>query len=189
MFPFLATIIVLLLLSIVSSLLLVPFDVSFKVAGGAPTIVGEVSIRWLGLGLFRRSTTGREVGKAPSSGRTKRTDPIKILRLFKEAIPSFMILFRALRKSVSFRRLCLEVKLGLDDPAETAAFSGYIWIVSRLVNLLPNSSFTFSPNFDKPGLDGSVAADLRMRLLPLVIGFLRAYAKKPFRAFLGEVRG
>jgi len=80
------------------------------------------------------------------------------------------------------------VNLGLDDPARTAELSGYVWSVAWLANLLPNTSFAFTPVFGGPTLEGSAAASLRVRLLPLVAAFLRAYSKKSFRAFLREVR-
>jgi hypothetical protein len=104
-------------------------------------------------------------------------------------MPSFRILLRALRRSISLRRLAVEVNLGLDDPAKTAELSGYVWSVSWLANLLPNTSFVVTPVFEGAKLEGSASASLRVTLLPLVAGFLGAYSKRPFRALLREVRG
>ena len=182
-------VLILVLLVLVSAVLLIPFNISFTASKDKATYGGEVTVRWLGLRLLRRSIGGhKEKEKPPSRKRKARVNPVRIALLIRDAVPSFAILLRAVKRSISLHRLSVKVNFGLDDPADTAALAGYIWTLSWMLNRLPNASFSFAPEFGMERFGGSAAGDLGVRVLPLATGFLRAYAKKPFRAFIREMR-
>ena len=182
-----AVAILLALLLLVVGLLVIPFDVTFQASRTAASTEGEISIRWLGLRLLHRRIAGGipapEVRKSRSS-----SDVWKMIRLARQSVPSLVILFRAFRRSVSIRKFSALVNLGLGDPAETALISGYFWAFSWAINLLPGTSIILKPDLDRPRLDGSARGELSIRLLPLAVGFLRAFTKKPFRALVREAR-
>jgi hypothetical protein len=177
------------LLALATAFLTIPLTVSLRASVGAGSTRGEVSVRWLGLRLLRRRIgDGGRAGKKERDRTSPKVDALKMIRLARESVPSLTILLRAFRRSVSVRKLSASLNVGLGDPAETATFTGYVWAFTRAANLRPGTSLVVEPDLDRPRLDGSVNAEVGVRLLPLVVGFLRAYSKRPFRSLIREAR-
>jgi len=178
------------LLVLATAFLTIPLVVSLQASVGAGPTQGDVSVHWLGLRLLRRRIDdgGRAGGRDEEGRRPRKVDAPKMIRLLRDSVPSLMILLRAFRRSVSVRTLSAYVNVGLGDPAETATLAGYVWAFTRAVGLPPRASLVVKPDLDRPRLDGSVNAEVGVRLLPLVVGFLRAYSKRPFRTLIREAR-
>jgi hypothetical protein len=111
-----------------------------------------------------------------------------MLSLLRDAFPSLVGVLKGLQRAVRFRRLSIDVAFGIGDPAETAVLAGYLWSFAWAFELLPRSSLSLRPDLERARLDGTVSAELRVRMLPIVVAFLAAYTKKPFRRLIGEVR-
>ncbi|MFI5420891.1 MAG: DUF2953 domain-containing protein [Nitrososphaerales archaeon] len=184
-------IIVIILAAVIVSVLLIPFTVNL---GGSVSLEKpaklDLSVSWLGLTFWR----SKEKKKAPE----KKPPPekkgfdvkggIRILSLVRDSIPSFVILGRYAKKATHIQNLNLDLTFGLGDPAETAEAAGYLWSVVGVLNALPPVSISLTPNVQEFDFDGELGMKARIRALFLVVGFLRAYMKKPFRLLIMEVR-
>ena len=182
------TLVVLAMVFLAAGFLLIPLSVSLQGSKTGASTTGEFSVHWLGIRLLRQ-----KFPEAPSKTRRvpagrRRVDAAKMVRLLAESYPSLLILVRAFRKAVSFRSFSAFVNFGLGDPAETAVMCGYIWAVLWLLDYEPRISIAIKPDLMSTRFDGSVAAEAGVRLLPLVLAFLRAYRKRSFRALIGEAR-
>jgi DUF2953 family protein len=181
-------VILLALLLLIIAFLVIPLNISFKATRTGDSTEGEVTIRWLGVRLIRRKTTGGPPAeKTPEKGH-RRVDFLKIVQLLGDSGPALRILLGAFRKAISIRRLSARAVFGVGDPAETAILCGYAWSFTWALNLIPRVSLVVEPDLEALRLDGSVGGEVGVRILPLLVGFLRAYLKKPFRMLIKEMR-
>jgi hypothetical protein len=178
-------VILLALVLLLAGFLVIPLTISFRATVSAGSTEGELSVRWLGLRLLRRKITG---GRKRGQGRPQRFDPVRMIRAFLDSIPTLVMLLRAFGRAVSIRSLTARVTFGLGDPAETAVMAGYAWALSSVVNLLPGTSLSVTPDVERERFEGAMAGEVGVRLLPLAVAFVRAYTRKPFRTLMGEVR-
>jgi hypothetical protein len=182
--------VLLLLSALVLAGLLVPLDVGFEASKIGPSLTSGLTVRWLGVTVWRsrpakpKAAESRENGNGFDPGRL-----LRILTLLRDSSSSLATIARSFRSAVSIRRVAVDVDFGLDDPADTALAAGYVWSVAWILNASPRFSLTLRPDMDRLRLDGSVVAQARVRLLPLVAGFTRAYLHRPFRQLIREVRG
>jgi len=177
--------------------LLIPFEVVFEGSRTGSFLESSIAIRWLGLTLRRvrpgsRGEKSKKAKPAKDQGSKKAgVDPRRVWRIFtllRDSTTPLAIIARSFGKGVSIRRVSIDVTFGLGDPAETALAAGYIWSVAWLLDRSTRISLAVHPDLDALRLDGSVFAQLRVRLLPLVSGFARAYLHGSFRALIREVR-
>ena len=183
-----AIVIVVVLLLLVASFLLIPLRASFLARREGGYTEGELSVRWLGIRVMRRRVMPAPARTKEAPEEERRANPLRMLVLLRDALPSVMVLVRAFRLGVSVRRLSATVDLGLGDPAETAYVSGCIWAVSWALNRVPGVSFVLRPDLERARLEGSAEGEASVWLLPLVVGFLRAYRRKAFRELMKEAR-
>ena len=178
-------------------MLLIPFEVVFEGSRKGSSQESSIAIRWLGLTLRRVSPGSRaakpQKAKAAKDGESKKTgfDPRRlwrILELLRDSTSPLAIIARSFRKGVSIKRVSIDVTFGLGDPAETALAAGYIWSVAWILERSTKVSLAVHPDMEALRLDGSVFAQLRVRLLPLASAFARAYLHKSFRSLIREVR-
>ena len=113
---------------------------------------------------------------------------VGILSSLRDSIPALSILVRSFKRALHLKRLDINFVFGLGDPADTAIVAGYLWSFAWILNRVPSVSFSFRPDFEMIGIDGSIRAEAKVRMLFLAIGILRAYSKKPFRKLIREVR-
>jgi hypothetical protein len=189
-------IVILVLFALFAAVLLIPFDLTVEASKTETSMTSSVVVRWLGVRLLRRNLPGkgREQGKrgkqAPEGG--SRLDLLarvpRLLSLLVDAAPSLVGIFKRFGRAVRFRRLSIDVSFGVGDPAETAVLAGYLWSFAWAFDLLPRTSLALHPDMERARLDGSVSAELGVRLLPIAEAFLIAYTKKPFRRLLREAR-
>lgn len=112
----------------------------------------------------------------------------KATRLPLESLLYQTDMFRSIVKSVSMRRLYCDVLIGLADPADTAMVSGYLWSLASAVNVSPEFHMSVTPDFSSERLDGSIAAELKFRLLWVVVALVGALTKKPVRQLFRGMR-
>lgn len=79
--------------------------------------------------------------------------------------------------------------MGLESPADTALFTGYIWAFTYPLNALTRINTIITPDFDRRILDGNLELDVKLKLGGVVIEAIRAYTKKPVRELIHELRG
>lgn len=75
---------------------------------------------------------------------------------------------------------------GLDDPAETAVLSGCLWSVASAASL-PRAGISLVPCFEGLRLEGWLVAELKARVLSLVVAMLRALKEKRTRGLMWEM--
>ena len=183
-------IVLLIILALFAAVLLIPFDVTLEASKAEASTTASVVLRWLGITLWRSSARKREkaeTGKAEPKG-FDLAKGVRMLSLLRDAAPSLMRIFSGLRRGVRFRRISIEVDFGVGDPADTAVLAGYLWSVAWAFDFLPRASLSLRPDMERARLDGSVSAELGVRLLPIAVAFLMAYTKRPFRRLVSEAR-
>jgi hypothetical protein len=173
---------------VVGLILLVPFEISASGAVSLSATDVNLKVSWLGVTLYRVKPG---IGEEPEK-RKRKISLSKISRIASlswNSIPAFEILIRSFKKAVHISRLSANLVFGTGDPADTALVTGCLWSLSWLLRgAFPNVRLSVRPDMEKAVLDGSVNALARVRLLFVVVGFLRAYSKRPFRQFVGEIR-
>jgi hypothetical protein len=178
---------------LISAILFIPFYVALDAAFSLEETRTRFSLSWLGLTLWR-SKPGIKKSKKPKvekSQKKERPGIRKVFRTiasFRESIPAFLIIARSAKRAIFVRNAELQCAFGSGDPAETAFIAGVLWSFAGALNRIPKVSINFRPMFETQELNGSLTTELRIRAFPLVIGFLRAYTKKPFRRFIKEAR-
>ena len=194
MFLEILAIVILVLFALCAAVLLIPFDLTVEASKTETSMTSHVIVRWLGVRLLRRDMPGKErkQGKqGPEAGGRRLDLPARVPRLLSllvDATPSLIGIFKRFGRAVRFRRLSIDVSFGVGDPADTAVLAGYLWSFAWAFDLLPRTSLSLRPDMERARLDGSVSAELGVRLLPIAEAFLIAYTKKPFRRLLREAR-
>jgi hypothetical protein len=185
-------IVILILVVLFAAVLLVPFNLTVNASKTETSMTGTVVVRWLGIRVWRKSIPGGEKKRQKPKEGPKRLDLLtrvpRLISLVSDAIPSLVGILKGFVRAVHFRRLSIDVSFGVGDPADTALLAGYAWSVVWAFNFVPRTSLSLYPDVERARLDGSVSAELGVRLLPIVTAFLMAYTKKPFRQLIKEVR-
>jgi len=187
-------IVLLILVILISAVLLIPFRVVLDASFSLEATKINLGLSWLGMTLWQNKPSTKAEKKTKKEEEPKKQKGIgvgKIFRtfsLFRESIPAVMILARSGERALNIRRMDLQLAFGSGDPAETAVLAGYFWGFSWVLNRIPRVSIAFRPVLDSTLLNGTLSTEVRVRAWPLVIGFLRAYLKKPFRQLIKEVR-
>lgn len=163
---------------------------------------GRLIVYWM-FGLLRmRLRPGRRKAAPPSKRRRKkrafivsgargavrrRRDVLAILRtrgLLRGLVQFLRDVLRALRP----RRLCVELVIGMQDPADTGRLAGVlaplrVLFGRRTLGKASNVSIEVTPDFSGPRFQGYSSASVQfvpLRLIALVIGFL--FSPPVFRA-------
>jgi hypothetical protein len=76
----------------------------------------------------------------------------------------------------------------LDDPADTAVLSGYLWSVASTLGLFRANVF-IEPYFEGERLEGEIAAELKTRLIWIAKAVINASLEKEIRSLIREVAG
>jgi hypothetical protein len=200
----LAMAIILIPIAICSLLLLVPFHLSLKLDLNGSNMETNYQVRWLGLTLKKgeipppgaKDMPGDEIEQArekkeEEKPKAEREQMLKSLasvdpRSFMDALPAILRVLRNLIKSIDIDRLICRISFGLNDPAETAVLSGYLWSLASAVGL-SNTNIFIDPRFDEERLEGDLAADLKARLLWVVVALLLALREDKLRKLLKQM--
>jgi len=165
------------LLGLLVLLLAVPIHVVFRFEG-IEAFKGQITIRWLfGLVRFRIRVPG--VGKPPpepgtepqaaevrvkSEQRGGRPDILAVLRqaAFRRRVYRFV---KDLVRAAHLHQLCLRMRLGLGDPADTGCLWAFVGPLNALAQNLRNAEVRIEPEFMDPVFE--FQAHGRLLLVPL----------------------
>ena len=104
------------------------------------------------------------------------------------AAPAIMNFLMDLLKRIVFERLSCRLCFGLNDPADTAVLSGYLWSVASTLGLFQANVF-IEPFFEGERLEGEIAAELKTRLIWIAKAVINASLEKEIRSLIREVAG
>ena len=104
------------------------------------------------------------------------------------AAPAIINFLRDLLKTIVFEKLSCRLCFGLNDPADTAVLSGYLWSVASTLGLFRANVF-IEPCFEGERLEGLFEAKLKTRLIWTALAVTNALRKKEIRSLMREVAG
>ncbi len=153
-------------------------------------ISGYFKIGWLKIRLIKRDIPAekKEEEEVKKERKFNLELLLKILNQFIEAFDYLTPLIPAFLRSIKLKNLSLDLNLGFYSPVDTAMINGYIWSISSILNTIPLISISTTPDFQKSKLDGSIELNLKLKLLWIVIAFLKAFTKKPVRDLVRSIR-
>jgi hypothetical protein len=117
-----------------------------------------------------------DTGRSPSPG------------TLLDAAPAIMNILMDLLKTIVFERLSCRLCFGLDDPADTAVLSGYLWSVASTLGLFRADIF-IEPYFEGERLEGVFEAELKTRLIWIARAVINAFLEKEIRSLIRDVAG
>jgi hypothetical protein len=196
------------ILLVTAGFLLVPFYLSFYLNLEGVSICGYFKVKWLGLILYKKGLpfpgdteerTGEE-NRKKTVGKIEEVDKNsadrgfkpnhawfpKDIRILMEAIPPFFRVLEGLAGFIHIEHILCKVTFGLNDPADTAVICGYLWALTSAVSL-PGTHIRVDPHFEGERLTGSLNAQIRSRLLWVVVAFINTLREKSIRRLLKEL--
>jgi hypothetical protein len=179
---------ILILFALLAAVLLIPVDFTVEASKAETSMMSRIVVRWLGITVWRSRAGKRKAEPKPRPKEFDLARVLLILTLLRDAAPSLVRIFRSFGRAARLRRLSIDVSFGVGDPAETAILAGYLWSIAWALDLVPRASLSLHPDLERARLDGSISAELGVRLLPIAVDFLVAFTKKPFRRLLREAR-
>lgn len=100
-----------------------------------------------------------------------------------EALPALARVFIGLIRSIDIEKIFCKISFGLDDPAETAAMSGYLWSIASALRLY-KADVHIEPYFGGERLDGRFLAEIKARLLWIALAFVKAVKEEKIRGLI-----
>jgi len=214
---FSAALFILFLIILLVIILIIPIHLTLNFRKQGPLIQGGYRIAWLGLTLRKREVLPQpaadllasilkkeskeergkaEKGKADEgretadSGDEQKSDIKRSpeLNFLSNAAYAIVNLLLNLLKSIVLQKLSCRLCFGLNDPAETAVMSGYLWSVASTLGLFRAKVF-IEPFFEGERLEGEFAAELKIRLFWIVWAVINALREKEIRSLIREVAG
>jgi hypothetical protein len=201
----LAFIIIFLMLAVI---FIAPFHISLNFSKDGPLIQGFYRIVWLGITLWKGdiSPPAPEEMKAPIVEPVEEKAKEKAIRGAKEmpeeehkphrmtgpslrelidALPALARVFVDLIKSIRIERISCRLSFGLNDPADTAVISGYLWSMASVIGQYKTNIY-IEPYFEGERLDGSLLADMKARLLWIAFVLVKALRDEKIRKLIIE---
>ncbi|BDZ71070.1 DUF2953 domain-containing protein [Methanobacterium petrolearium] len=179
------------------SFLLIPLKLSLNLKKHGSQIKGKFSLIWLGIRVFSREIPEEKDEDEKKKKEKEEKDKkekfdvdgiLKILNLFLDAWPHIHRLLVTIYHSFSLEKFSLDLVMGLESPADTALFTGYIWAFTNPLTALTPIHVLVTPEFNRRVLDGNLQIDVKLKLFRIVVGAIRAYTKKPVRELIKEIR-
>ena len=184
---------VLVLLALVAAVLLVPVSVDLSIRRDDRLVV-SASPRW---GPFSLPSSGEDSSPAarpaakrrPSSRPTPNARKVRALLFTPDFLPSLVRLVRRLLRQLKPRKLRLELRAGLGDPADTGRLWGMLVPLLLLLARENADSVRIEPEFSRRcfELDGHATVRVIPALLLLVLlGYF--FTRAPWRALTQYLR-
>ena len=131
-----------------------------------------------------------EISKIDNFANSEKTDPIRPPRLQSvvNATPALAKILIDLLRSILFKNISCRLCFGLDDPAQTAIISSYIWSIASALGLFSARIF-IEPWFEGERLEGEFIAEIEARLLWPVFAVIQAMRVREIRLLLREMLG
>jgi hypothetical protein len=104
------------------------------------------------------------------------------------AAPALANILLDLLKSILLKKISCRLCFGLDDPAQTAIISGYLWSLASVLGLIQSKIF-IEPWFEGERLEGELVAEIEVRLWRAVFAMLRGLREREIRLLLREMLG
>jgi hypothetical protein len=130
----------------------------------------------------------KDVENRDTADRRSKSDRRRFLkdpRMYIDVLPSIFRVLMGLMRAVHTERMLLNIRVGLDDPANTAILCGYLWPMASFVST--PATVRIEPYFVGDRLDGSLDAEVWGRLLWILLAFIGALREKPIRRLLKEM--
>lgn len=183
--------IILILILILICILVIPFDIFLYLNLDDFKIRGYFKITWIKIRLYQKKFPDKEAKKEKKEDKKQKFDISRIpqiIFLVYESSPYLIRVFNSFVKSTSFEKFYFKLTLGLGSPYYTAIFSGYLWVIISLLDMIPKAGITLEPDFLNDRIEAEVTFYIKIRLLWIVIELIRAYTKKPVRMLINEMR-
>ncbi|MGC9516528.1 MAG: DUF2953 domain-containing protein [Methanomicrobiales archaeon] len=184
----------LIILFFVISILVIPLHITFELFKSDSKVNGFFRVTWIRIKLFQRIIPSPEKPteeKKEEKKKKEKTDFNKILNIFNdfiEALPYLnRILFQVFR-SITIEYIKVRIKLGFQSSADTAVMTGYLWSLAAILKFIPKISFFVKPDFQNERLDFSFKIKFKLKLIGIVLEFIKAFMKKPVRIFIKDLR-
>lgn len=104
------------------------------------------------------------------------------------AAPAIINFLMDLLKTIAFEKLSCRLCFGLNDPADTAVLSGYLWSVASTLGLFRANVF-IEPCFEGERLEGVFEAELKARLIQIALAVINALREKEIRSLIRDFAG
>jgi len=189
-------------------LLLAPFHLSLNIGKKGPLIEGSIRLTWLWRPLMKAEISPQTAGdllastweEAPVRKEGTHEERIEIdnqktgafrppsMQSLINAAPALAKILRDLLKSIHFKNISCRLCFGLDDPAQTAIISGYLWFLPSALGLFSAKIF-IEPWFEGERLEGEFVAEMEARLLWAVFAVVQALRVREIRLLLKETLG
>jgi len=131
-----------------------------------------------------KGNEGRTIGKEEKGDIKRSPKPGTLLN----AAPAIINFLKDLLKTIVFEKLYCRLCFGLNDPADTAVMSGYLWSVASTLRLFRANVF-IEPYFEGERLEGVFEAELKARLIQIAIAVINALRKKEIRSLIRDFAG
>ncbi|MDD4447247.1 MAG: DUF2953 domain-containing protein [Methanothrix sp.] len=105
-----------------------------------------------------------------------------------DAAPPLTKILWDLLKSIRFKNSFCCLCFGLDDPAQTAVISGYLWFLASALGTF-SANISINPWFEGERLEGELIAEIEARLLFPVIAVFKAMRISEIRLLFKEMLG
>ena len=102
-----------------------------------------------------------------------------------ETLPALAQVFIDLIKSINMERIYCQISFGLNDPADTAVISGYLWSLASVIGQY-KANICIEPYFEGERLDGSLLADMKAQLLWIALVLVKALKEEKIRRLIIE---
>ncbi len=131
---------------------------------------------------------GREgIRKVIDSEKTDTIHPPGIKPLI-DAAPALAKILWGLKRSIHLNKSSCHLCFGLNDPAQTAIVSGYLWFLSSALGSFP-AKIIIDPWFEGERLEGEIIAEIEARLLWPIFAMIKAMRVREIRLLLKEILG
>jgi hypothetical protein len=129
---------------------------------------------------------GRKIDREQDE--TKDTIRTPSIQSLIDAAPPLAKILWDLLKSIHFKKSSCRLCFGLDDPAQTAIVSGYLWFLASALGTL-SANMIIDPWFAGVRLEGELKAEIEARLLWPVLAVIKAMRISEIRLLLKDMLG